>query len=61
MRQTLTEMITPTETQRRNASEKHLRPTNNRHDLPHDTVRKHKYPSDPSLSALFKVQLEIDA
>lgn len=61
VRQTLSQMVFPTETQGRDATENHLHPADNWHHLPHHSVCDHNIPTDPSMNALGEMQLEVCA
>ena len=53
MRQTLTQMITAAESQRRNASKQHLHPASDGHCLPHHSVHHDRVPPYPGMDSFF--------
>lgn len=55
MRQALSKVIILTETQGRNTTEEHLRPTEDRHGLTQNAVSKNKEPPNPSLARFHQV------
>ena len=61
MRQTLSHVITLAEAQGGDTTKQHLCPADDRHNLADNTMRQDENPSDPSLSGLFEMQLQVES
>lgn len=59
--QTLAEMVSVTESERRNTAKAHLHPRGNRHGFSDEAVRKNKIFPDTPVETTFQVKLEIDS